>query len=685
MDFEKESEDQELQEELQEALTEFDRVQEAMQGEREQCAEDRRFATIAGAMWEDKLGAFFENLPKPEVNKIRLAVNRILNEYRQNRITVNFLPADGSESPLSETLNGLFRADENDSNAQLAYLNAFDEKVNGGIGAWRLRTIYEDEGDPENEKQRIIIEPIVDADTSVYFDLDSKKQDKSDATKCWVVMGYSPEYVKDTWGVDGSSINKVINNTYFDWFTPDVTYVAEYYCVEEEKKRLIKYKNTLTEEEKNIEKKEAESMLEELTALGFVEVSRRTIKERKIRKMLICGSCVLEDYGYIAGKNIPIVIDYGQRWFVDNIERCMGHVRLAKDVTRLGNMMMSKLAQIASESSTSVPILTPAMVAGQAADMWAKKNINNPPYMLINGIIDANGLEQIPVLQYTQTAQIPPAIVALYEMVEKHLMDVLGNQGEAEKLRANTSEGAIELVQNRIDQQSYVYFDNHGIAMKRTGEIWLSMAKDVYVEEMRKMKAIDEKGGRSSIYLKRPMIDDNGVSIIENDLDDANMEVVIDIGEAYASRREKTVSNLTKLLPTVATVDPTQAGLMANTIMMNMDGEGVGELKNYNRKKLVAAGVIEPTEEEAQEMAQAQANQQPDPQAMYLMAEAGKAEANAVLSRANTAKAIAEAEKTKIETVKIIADMDSQQQEQIIRAIDTALKVKASDTPEVSS
>jgi hypothetical protein len=39
-------------------------------------------------------------------------------------------------------------------------------------------------------------------------------------------MGYSPEYVKETWGVDGSSINKVIDNTYFDWFTPDVTYVA---------------------------------------------------------------------------------------------------------------------------------------------------------------------------------------------------------------------------------------------------------------------------------------------------------------------------------------------------------------------------------------------------------------------------------------------------------------------------
>jgi hypothetical protein len=230
-----------------------------------------------------------------------------------------------------------------------------------------------------------------------------------------------------------------------------------------------------------------------------------------------------------------------------------------------------------------------------------------------------------------------------------------------------------------------VYFDNHGIAMKRSGEIWLSMAKDIYVEENRKMKAIDDKGGRSSVYLKRPIVGEKGMVEIENNLDDANMEVLIDIGEAYASRREKTVSNLTKLLPTVATVDPVQAGLMANTIMVNMDGEAIGDLKEYNRKKLLQAGVIEPTEEEAEEMAQAQANQQPDPQSMYLMAEAGKAEANAMLSKANTAKSIAESEKIKMETVKLMADMDSQEQDRIIKAIDTALKVKASDAPQALS
>jgi hypothetical protein len=684
MEYENEAEegiDHELHEVWQEAIAEFDRVQEAQQGEREQCVEDRRFATISGAMWEDKLGEQFTNLPKPEVNKIRLSINRILNEYRQNRVTVNFLPSDGTEDDITETLNGLFRADENDSNAQLAYLNAFDEKLNGGIGAWRLSTCYEDEGDPDNEKQRIIIEPIVDADTSVYFDLDSKRQDKSDATKCWVVKSVTPEYIEEEYGVTVSSINKVINDTYFDWFTPDFIYIAEYYKVEEFKKRLIKFTSTINQDVITEDKAElSDERLNELTALGYVETSRRTVKDRKVHKYIICGSQVLEDCGYIAGKYIPIVIDFGQRWFVDNIERYMGHVRLAKDVTRLGNMVLSKLAQIASQSATSVPIITPAMVAGGLATMWENANINNPPYMLVNPLMDANGNEQIPVINYTQTPQIPPAVVALYEMVEKHLMDVLGNQQEGEKLRANTSEAAIELVQNKIDQQSYVYFDNHCIAMKRCGEIWLSMAKDVYVEEGRKMKAIDETGERMSIELMKPTIIE-GELRKENDLTSANMEVVVDVGEAYASRREKTVSNLIKLYPMVAQSDPVQGALIASTIMINMDGEGVGNLRDYNRKKLVMSGIVEPTEDEIAEMQQAQQNQQPDAQQAYLLAASQEAQAKAQLAQVNAQKALAEAKKTEVQTAEIIANMQSKDQKDTLEALAQLNNLQATNQP----
>ena len=128
-----------------EALAEFDRIQGALRFERKQCLEDRRFYSIAGAQWEGNIGEQFENKPKFEVNKIHLAVIRIINEYRNNRVTVDFVSKDGSDhSELADVCDGLYRSDEQDSVANEAYDNAFEEAVGGGFGAWRLRACLED-------------------------------------------------------------------------------------------------------------------------------------------------------------------------------------------------------------------------------------------------------------------------------------------------------------------------------------------------------------------------------------------------------------------------------------------------------------------------------------------------------------------------------------------------------------
>jgi len=126
----------------QQALTEFDRVQSSVRDERLQCLQDRRFYSIAGAQWEGPLGEQYENKPRFEVNKIHLSVIRIINEYRNNRIAVDFVSKDGdTDEKLAETCNGLYRADERDSGAEEAYDNAFEEAVGGGIGALALVVI----------------------------------------------------------------------------------------------------------------------------------------------------------------------------------------------------------------------------------------------------------------------------------------------------------------------------------------------------------------------------------------------------------------------------------------------------------------------------------------------------------------------------------------------------------------
>jgi len=655
----------------QEALTEFDNIQSALRDERLQCLQDRRFYSIAGAQWEGPLGEQFENKPKFEVNKIHLAVIRIINEYRNNRITVDFVSKEGKEyDKLADTCDGLYRADEQDSGAEEAYDNAFEEGVAGGFGAWRLRTVYENEEDEEDEKQRIRIEPIFDADSSVFFDLNAKRQDKADSKRCFVITSMTRQAYKDEWGDDPASWPKEVHQYEFDWLTPDVVFVAEYYRVEETRETVYVWETIDGEEEryKDADFEDDETLEERLLAVGSKEVRQKNIKRRRVRKYILSGAKILEDCGYIAGKCIPIVPMYGKRWFVDNVERCMGHVRLAKDAQRLKNMQLSKLGEISALSSVEKPILTPEQVAGHQM-MWADDNIKNFPYLLVNPITDANGNQAISgPIGYTKPPQIPQALAALLQITEQDMQDLLGNQQAGEELQPNISGKAVELVQNKLDMQTFIYMSNMSKAVKRSGEIWLSMAKDVLVEEGRKMKSIGPQGEMQSVELAKPMVNEKGEIETENDLSEAEFDVNVDVGPSSSSKRAATVRALTGMASLTDDAETKQVlGAMA---MMNMEGEGITEVRDYFRKKLLRMGVVKPTEEEQRTMAEEQANQQPDPNTQYLQAAADEATANATQARAKTILTVAQADETKAKTMKTLADVDSSEQRQAMEVIE---------------
>lgn len=663
------------------AKAQFDKIQSAVRDERQQCLEDRRFYSIAGAQWEGKLGEQFANKPKFEVNKIHLAVIRIINEYRNNRITVDFVSKDGSQNDeLADTCDGLYRADEQDSGAEEAYDNAFEEAVGGGFGAFRLRACEEDEEDEENERQRIKIEPIFDADSCVFFDLDAKRQDKADANFCFVLTSMTHDAYKEEYSDDPASWNKAISNSEFDWCTPDIVYVAEYYVVEKvkEKQHIFVLIDGTEQRHMADELEEDPSILERLNATGAQELRVKTLERRRVHKYMLSGSTVLEDCGYIAGRNIPIVPVYGKRWFVDNVERCMGHVRLCKDAQRLKNMQLSRLGEIAALSPIEKPILAAEQVVG-FEHMWADDNLVNNPYLLINPLTDASGnvIAQGP-LSYTKPPQVPAALAALLQLTDADIRELLGNQEQGEKINANVSAEAIDLVQNQLGMQSYIYIDNFAKAIKRCGAIWLSMAKELYVEEGRRMKTIGKQDEVDSAELSRPVIGESGIEY-ENDLTKASFDVGVDVGPTSSSKKSAIVRQLQALLP--FTTDPDDLKVLLAMIYMNMEGEGIKDFRNYYRKYLVKIGVVEPTEEEQQELIAAAQNQPPDPQAELANALAQESQAKAMKAQADTYLTAAKTEQTKADTAKTIASMENEQRDSVANAFSKINQQMASAQP----
>jgi hypothetical protein len=653
-----------------EAMAQFDDIQSALRDERLQCLQDRRFYSICGAQWEGPLGEQFENRPKFEVNKIHLAVIRIINEYRNNRISVDFVSKEGDEyDDLADTCDSLFRADEQDSCAEEAYDNAFEEAVGGGYGAFRLRTEYEDEEDDEDERQRIRIEPIYDADSSVFFDLNAKRQDKADANHCFVLTAVTRKAYQDEWGDDPASWPKEIHQFEFDWLTPDVVYVAEYYRVEE-KRETVRIFQALDGSEERYRQADFENdpnLEDTLAAIGSVEVRQKPIKVRKVRKYIMSGAKILEDSGYIAGSCIPIVPVYGKRWFIDNVERCMGHVRLAKDAQRLKNMQLSKLGEISALSSVEKPIFTPDQVAGHQV-MWAEDNLKNYPYVLVNKITGPDGNEMASgPLGYTKPPIIPPALGALLQLTEQDMNDILGNPSGADKMVSNISGKAVEMIQQRVDMQAYIYMSNFAKSVRRAGEVWLSMARDVYVEPKRKMKGITDAGEMRTVELMVPKMSEEGEIEHENDLSEAKFDVAVEVGPTSTSRRDSMTRSIMNVM--ALTQDPETLNVLTSMLMLNMEGEGLGDVREFFRKRMVMMGVMEPTEEEAEQMAAAAQNQQPDPQAVYLQAAAEEAMAKAQKAQADTVYTSAKAQETQAKTVETLARLDMDKQRQ---AVETA-------------
>jgi len=257
---------------------------------------------------------------------------------------------------------------------------------------------------------------------------------------------------------------------------------------------------------------------------------------------------------------------------------------------------------------------------------------------------------------YTKPPQIPPALAALLQITDADMKELLGSTGEADKMLSHVSGKAHEMIQKRIDGQAFIYMSNFSKSVRRAGEVWLSMAKEIYVEKGRKMKTVDGMNQMGSVELMQPGIGKNGEVTEKNDLTKATFDVAVDVGPSSASQREATVQTIMGML--AITQDPETSKVLQSMAMMNMEGDGISDARDYFRKQLVQMGVIKPTEEEAAAMAEAAKNAKPDPNAQALEGMAAEALAGAKKKEAEVFETMANTEKIKAETLNTLDEIN---------------------------
>jgi hypothetical protein len=180
------------------------------------------------------------------------------------------------------------------------------------------------------------------------------------------------------------------------------------------------------------------------------------------------------------------------------------------------------------------------------------------------------------------------------------------------------------------------------------------MAKDVYVESGRKMKTLatnDDTTGR--VELMQPNTDENGSVVYENDLSKAAFDVAVDVGPSSASRREATVRSLIGIMQ-VSAGDPETMQVLQSMAIMNMQGEGIQDVRDFFRQKLVKMGALKPTEEESKILAAQSQEKSPNDKALEAMAE--EAQAKAVKARTEVLETVANVDLKKAQVAEVEAN-----------------------------
>lgn len=621
------------------------------QPERKKMLEVARFVRVPGAQWEGSTGAGydlddgrFEKYPRYEVNKLGRENDRLITDYRLNRITVLFRPKDTIASEkMADKLNGKFRADFNESSGGEAIDNCYADGIDGGFGAFRMSADLEDENDPENDQKQVRFHPIYDPVSSVFFDPDSKHYDRSDATWCAELFSmsrskYEKKYPKQ---MAPSEIGQIDTSRMFDWVTDDLVFLARYYEVKLESVKVTSYTNPLTQQQEVYDEDEIEEVKDDLERDGFVAGKSRTIKRRKVYCGVMSGGEWLEDPVLIAGEWIPVIPFYCRRSFIDSKERVTGHAAQAMDVQRVENVLVSLLVDNAMQAGgDNIPIVDIEFLPGPLRQAWEMRNKNRPAMLPMQSQRDAKGniVAQAQVGGYTPSTPLSAGAAGLLDYTGTAMQQITG-ASNMESLPSNLATDTVEAIFARIDGTSALYMDNLRKSLRHAGRVWLAMARQCYGSET-PMRIVDEQGNDSLVLMSAAITDEETGEIHGlNDISRGRYEVEADVGQSSQTRRQQLVRNLTALL---ATTDPSSDTyqIILGLILDNTDGEGLDDVKEWNRNKLIAAGVVKPqtsTEEKAliasQEEA-ANAPPAPDMVAAQGIADRGKA---AILQQQNSA------------------------------------------------
>ncbi|MCP4340606.1 MAG: hypothetical protein GY799_17395, partial [Desulfobulbaceae bacterium] len=241
----------------------------------------------------------------------------------------------------------------------------------------------------------------------------------------------------------------------------------------------------------------------------------------------------------------------------------------------------------------------------------------------------------------------------------------------------------LRLANSQSQMQTFMYQDNLSTAMRRDGEIWLSIASEIYDEED-EVIIMKEDDSTEYIEINKTDFDQRGMPVVQNDMSKASLEVYTDIGPRFQDMKQEAERKLGDLINGLAPNDPMRQ-VATLTLVSMMDIPTDTPLEKWVSQQMLDQGLREPENEQEyramMQKQQAAANQQ-DPMVMAAQAELMKGQADVMSAQNDQANTAINAENAKSKRIQVLAqaekygaDISKTLQEVDTEQLDNAIKV----------
>lgn len=502
-----------------------------------------------GWQWPNDLRRDREANKRPAltINKTARLVSMITNDARENKPSVSIKPT-GQESSFksAQVYEGLIRDIEYKSTAQSIYDEAVDSQVEGGVGYWRVNTVYADD---DSFDQEIRIQPVQNQ-LGVYLDPDIKNKDGSDALFGFIFTEEPrKEFEKRHPDFD---LQNAGSNTGLDeadtWVREDQVRSAEYYRILEKNDELYYVEDDNQPEPLIFKASEAPKGFQDALIQG--KFKKRKIVTRQLEWFKIVGDKIM-DRRQLKGSYVPIVRVVGIERIVEGKLERKGFVRGLKDAQRMYNYNTSCQTEGVA-LQTKVPWIGPKAAFEGNETMWNNANRQNFAYLPYNHI-DDNG-QPLPPPQRAEPPQSMEAYIKGMMIADNELAMVAGMENAHQGRDGNERSGkAISERQRQGDKANALWINNLAMAIRFTGRIIIDLVPHTY-DTKRVVQILNVDGTQAEVTID-PKAADAYQEIKEPDIirvmfnpNVGKYEVQSDVGPAYATQRQEAWNAFTQIV-----------------------------------------------------------------------------------------------------------------------------------------